>query len=1336
MISKIVRGKDKFIVIALIMTSIIGALVGKIYSTNNNHYVVDVTNAAGESKDNNLQVTEKIVKGAGAQYFDSKELNYEVELKNIGQAENVETQVAIVTDFSYSMETNDTNNVVRGKAIDLANGIITNVKNSRVSISNNNALKLSMTTNTSAISSTINSLNYGEGNDSNQGLDNANSSFTTPAVAGNTINKYIVVFTDATDDVSEKMKQLTTDDPNLHIISILVDMTSTSYVVNDLAVCGEVYLLLSGVSADDVNSNIEMLDLQKIYDNMNKSTNNIEVTNEFSDEVQKYFSISDLTVDNGNVTQTAKGYIWNIDRIRYQDTAKLKFKLTLKTNVDIDAGIIFKDIFTNKEQNISYTAEGNTLTLNGTDARGGTSATTLKICQGYDLKIKAVNESNTDLPVDGIDVKVVGIKTNDDGSEEEEVCNITKKTDSNGYITITPDDARALRLDGEITFTVTPTVDKVGYSYTNPVTFTYNNNVTTKNIEWVETGSGLNHEEKETERVAEVVVPINSQKSDLELRVEELNNSNALVPGSTFELIQPKLNNKYEMDVLSATTDDKGAIHFAPTVMTKDGTYNYILRQVSAPDGYELTPLTLITIEYKNGKIVRKPATQFNENIVSTELCTDVENHTLIVVGLKNLKQDPFDLEINLSDRADGTKLDGVTYLIETIGRDGVSSPVYATTDSNGQVKIKCYGDGALKIKITEQSPKVGYVADTKTKVLDISRNNKKIEVWVNEDKLDIDQDANKENLIIKLNSQKKAERNVVKINLVDSNETDVPVGAGVTYELVNTETGVSYGKVVSNRNGELSFTIDNNTIGDHTYKLVVDKNSLPAEYENATNSQDVDFNIHFDKDGYIDGINATNGDQITIDEHSSSVNSDDSVEYTAFLKLAYELNIDNTADFKIQLLDHEDLMTPIDGASYNIDIEWTVNGITRTKTIKGRKTNASGQITTKIIKGNSVKLTVTQVGAKTGYGIDNTTQEIELTYNTSGALVGISQSPYDKGDTNTDEPNQGAYKDPANTNNVIYQHLNRKRTTEDTYLNLTITKQDMNNAYKDGVILNIKSSSLLDKEGNGLDLIVRTGQQGDSGVYTFDYGSYLQNKIDNDTIRVPGIGEEGNEIVYDLEITEMNVDSTSDTGYSPKKGTTFKARLIFKYRDGSVKLTSVEPYYGNRLLVHDPIYSSSSDTEQGQQDEDSMGVYLANITLNLKTDYDDVGNLSLDLKKEDINEEPLIGAKYNLKVTNPDGTVIRKNDILVENGSSNIEISGLNVNVGSTIELNEVEAPIGYGINKNTEVLEVTAIGDDGEITLERKDATTDRLKLVKMAATTTTAGTLKTNYEISFGY
>ena len=1334
MVKKNSSKKSKCLVILLIAIITIGILVGKIYSTNNNHYVVDVVKSEAPNNNENMQATERIVKEEGSSYFDSKELNYELELKNINQIDNYENQIAMVIDTSYSMESNDTNNVTKNKAIELANGILTNVKNSSVSISNNGGLKLGRTNNQEQITNTINGLVFGDGNKSTDGLDNAYNSLTGASSDNKKVNKYIIVFTDSTDYVADKMKSLTEQDSDLHIISILVDMTSTSYIVDDKPVCGEVYLLLSENSQKDITTKIDLLDLQQIYDSINKAINNVEVSNVFSDEILKYFTISDFSADNGNVVQNKDGYTWNIDGIRNQDTATLKFKLTLKTNVDIDAGVIFKEICTNKEQNIKYQNSGVETILNGSDSREGTNSTVIKICQGYDLRIKAVNESNTDLPVDGIDVKIVGIKTNDDGSEEEEVCNITKKTDSNGYVTITPDDVRALRMDGEITFTVTPTVDKVGYSYTNPVTFKVTNNKTTKQLEYDDNESGLVGTIEPNKRLVDVTVPINSQKADFELKVQELNNDKVTISESEFELIQPKLNNNYEMDVLRGTTDENGTLHFSPTVMTKDGTYNYLLRQVSAPDGYNLTAITLITIEYKNGIIKAKPATQFNPDVVSTELCSDAENHTLIVIGNENVAKDPFELEINLSDSTDNSKLEGVTYLIKTTNSKGQVRQQYATTDSNGQIKVKCYGEGNVRLEITEQAPKVGYVADTKTKGLIIVRNNEAITVLNNEQNLDLDQDANKENLIVNLKSKKKSEQNVVKISLVDSTETDVPVGAGIAYELINTEDGKSYGKAVSDRNGELSYTIDNNTIGQHAYKLVLDKDSLPTEYENTTNSQDITFNIDFDKDGYIDGINVTNGNDIVINEHSSSVNNDESVEYTGFITLAYELNIDNTAEFKIQLSDHEDLNTAIEGASYNINIEWNVNGTTRTKTIKGRKTNTSGQITTRIIKSNNVRIDVTQVSAKPGYSIDNTTQEIELTYNNSGTLVGISQSPYDKGDKNTEEPNQGAYKDPSNTNNVIYQHLNRKRTTEDTYLNLTITKQDMNNAYKDGVVLNIKSSSLLDKEDKGLDLIVKTGEQGSNGVYTFDYGSYILDKVANDTIRVPGIGEEGNEIVYDLEISEMNVDKESPTGYSPKKGTTFKARLIFKYRDGSVKLTSVEPYYGNRLLVHDPIFSSSSDTEEGQQDADSMGVYLANLTLDLRTDYDDVGNLSLDFKKEDINSEALTGAKYNLKVTNPDSTVIRKDNIQVGNGSSDIEVSGINVNIGSTIELNEVEAPIGYGINQSTEMLEVTEISEDGEITLERKDATSDRLKLSKMASTMTSAGALKTNYEITF--
>lgn len=1338
MVSKVNKRGARITAILSIVSILVGLLVGQIYSTDDNHYVLDVVKETATSSDDNLQVTEKIVKGADEQYFNSKELNYEVELKNIAQSANVETQVAIVVDTSYSMETNDTNNVVKSKAIELASGILSNVNKSRVSISNNSSRKVNMTnyntatnTNINTITTQINALVDGEGSDSNKGLDNAVESFsTTPITSGDIINKYIIVFTDSTDDVATKMQEITTKDSSIKIISILVDMTSSSYILNDTPVCGEVYLLLSEVLQEDITDNVEILDLQKIYDNMNKSITNIVVSNEFSDEILTYFNISEPTTDVGTVTKTSTGYTWSIDKLNKQNTATLKFKLELKTNMDINAGVIFEELYTNKIQDIKYkTAESSEIkTLNGTDAREGTESTVIKICQGYDLKIQAVNESNTSLGVDGIDLKVVGIN-----EEAEEVCNLTKTTDSDGYIIITADEARALRGDGHITFTVTPIVNKVGYSNTDSVTFEYNNNKQTKKIEWIDMGSGLYHNETESKRLAEVRIEINSQRIDFELRLEELNNSNVTISDAEFELIQPKLNNKYEMDVLSGTTDGEGTIHFSPTVMTKDGTYSYILRQVSSPNGYDITALTLITIEFKDGKIVSDPTTQFNPNVTAEKL-DDKENHVLITVGNENVEQDPFDLQINLTDITDGTKLEGVTYLVKTINANNQERREYVTTDENGQINTKVYGNGNLRIQITEQTPKVGYVADTQTKELVVNRDNGVITIWnANPTNLDKTQSPNKEDIIVNLYSQKKSEQNVVKVTLVDSDEQDVAVGAGVVYYLTDTETGLQYGPSASNKNGELSFTIDTKTQGQHIYRLEVDDNTIPSEYDNSTNEVDIILNLEFDSDGYVIAESIGDGSEIVISDYASTVNNADNVEYTAFITIGYEMNVGNTTEFKIQLLDHDDLRQVIEGASYNIDIEWDINGTTRTKTITGRRTNTSGQITTRIIKGDEVRIYVTQVGAKAGYNVDLTTQEIYLTFANNGTPI-ITQSPYDMGTTNTDEPNQGAYVGAGNV--VIYQHLNRKRTTEDTYLNLTVNKKDMNGAYVDGVILNIKSNSLLDKNGSGLDLIMKTGDQGSEGTVTIDYATYLQNQINNEIIRVPGIGEEGKEIVYDLEISEMQKDEESPTGYSAKSGTTVRLRLTFRYRDNRVTLTNAETIYGNRL-VENKIFSSSSDTSEGQELEDSMGVFLSNITLDLYTNYDDIGNLSLDFKKEGPNEESLVGAKYSLKVTNPDSTVIRK-EITISNGddSSNIEISGISVNVGSIIELTEIEAPIGYGINANTETLEVTEISDEGEITLEQKDVAYDpnRLNLERMASTTTSAGAVKTNYEVTF--
>ena len=319
----------------------------------------------------------------------------------------------------------------------------------------------------------------------------------------------------------------------------------------------------------------------------------------------------------------------------------------------------------------------------------------------------------------------------------------------------------------------------------------------------------------------------------------------------------------------------------------------------------------------------------------------------------------------------------------------------------------------------------------------------------------------------------------------------------------------------------------------------------------------------------------------------------------------------------------------------------------------------------------------------------------------------------------------------------MVYQHLNRKRSSEDTYVNLTINKMDTNGAYVDGVLVNLKSSKLVDKNGSELNVVMKTGENGSAGTIAFDYQQYLKDAINNNTIRVPGIGEgtEADEIVYDLDISEVEIKNGQEGEYKTKDGTTVKLRLIFRQKDNRIVLTNVETTYGNRL-VKNKEFSSSSDNSEGQQEEDTLGVYLSNITLDLYTNYDDVGNLALDLKKQDNNATPLVGAEYDIKVVNPDATVLRKH-VTVDNGDDNssIELTGLSVNVGSIIYLTETSAPIGYGVNANAETLEVKNITEDGEVVLEQIDQTyaENRLRLSKLASTTTSSGATKTNYEVT---
>ena len=88
MVSKVSKKSLKIISVTFMVIAIIAILIGKIYSTNDNHYVVDVVQETATNNDGKLQITEKIVKESEQDFFNSKELDYEVELKNIAKAGN------------------------------------------------------------------------------------------------------------------------------------------------------------------------------------------------------------------------------------------------------------------------------------------------------------------------------------------------------------------------------------------------------------------------------------------------------------------------------------------------------------------------------------------------------------------------------------------------------------------------------------------------------------------------------------------------------------------------------------------------------------------------------------------------------------------------------------------------------------------------------------------------------------------------------------------------------------------------------------------------------------------------------------------------------------------------------------------------------------------------------------------------------------------------------------------------------------------------------------------------------------------------------------------------
>ena len=1237
------KNKKKILTISIsvlvLVIVILTALIKNIYASNQNHYAIDVIKENATSNDNNLNVSEKIVKPDGANFFDSQELDYEVCLENIAKANNVESQIAMVVDGSKSMAINDSLDIVRTTASELATDIINNVTNSKISISNNDTVKRGMTNNITEITNTINNLTLDNEEDSSNALEKAYSTFSTAQSSGTKVEKYLIVFTDASDNVKEKMQEIVNKDNDVNIISVLIDAVSTYYYLNNAPIYGDVYLLLSTVDKANVPMNIEYYSKEKVYNKINKTNQNIKLTNVFSDEIQKYFSISKYKADNGTITQNATGYEWAIDKLARENKAKLTFTLTLNTNTNIDAADVFENICTNKTQDITYTTYDNkSATLNGTDERDSTQATTIQIGKGYELKIKAVSEANNALAVEGIEFNIIGKNKNG-----ENICSITKTTDSDGYITITEKEAKAMRIAGTTTFSVTPNVTVPGYGPTASVTFEIEN-IETGEITYNDNGLDLTHNIKLDTRTVEVNIPIATKKFSLIVNLAEQDNSGVKIGDVEFRLIQPKINNKYELSALYGTTSANGQIIFNPTTIAKAGTYEYILSQTSENPNYESMGNVTLRITFDNNGQVTKIEKKYNDKVT-----TKLQDSSCAIVNVYNINKNAnkFNFTLELSDETNkNDKLENAIYNIEVVQDDG-SRTLYENqkTDENGQINLELQGTGYVQIKVKEILPQAGYYDDPTEKEIIVRRVDGAIKFLVNNPS-DLNTSYTEDSVKLNLTSKMNANQSLVKISVADSEENDI-LFPNVKVKLIGLLTNEEYDGI-TDADGIATFKIQPQKPDIYPYKIVVDNTSLPNGYSDI--AEDIRFSIEF---GATKEIEDTSNISNSVICQKTEYTDEDFTYKVANVKVLADVNEEEQYNFKINLTD-VDSGEAISGATYELTID---NG-TIVKKIPSRITNENGEITTRIIASDNVTVKVKQIKSKAGYKIDSEEQTIELK-KVNGMYQIINQWPYDYSDNLN-----GAIIDG---NNIIYKHTNERKNNDSVLLNVYINKKDKEDNLIASLPVRIYSDTLKNSSGGLLNEKLLT-----------DTNGYIQvEKIKVTNIKIP---QDSEHFLYIVETDGEGNDIESSL---------VKMKLTFRYNENKqiVELTNAESTWGNRFLNQDTKTFNGYETDNA---------YESNLYLDIYGNIADVGNFSLDLRKLNKDKQLLEGAIYDVIITRLDGTKLIKRDLKI---TDNVEFSGIIVGEGTKIEITEFEAPIGYKVNKNTEVLNIETISDDGSI-------------------------------------
>ena len=1244
--------KKKQLISLIFIMILVMILISFTKATNIANYAIQIVDDGSNNLngDEQTSITKKIIED------NNSNIVYQVDLKN--NRENSTTkEMSILVDTSRSMEINDVNRTMYTIASDFVESMFTNVTDIQMSLSDTTGVKINMSNieQKDNIKSTIQALEKTNGNSIDEGIDIAKTTFSN-----SNNKKYLVIFTDATDKIT-KVPEL--EEKGIEVITILTDMTRTSYQVDGVSTVGLKYMM-------------DSIDVDYICAQINNSISDIKITDVFTQDIIDYFNFEVVSKnENDIVEKTDAGYIWKINELKSGEINTLKFKLSIKENKNIPNEKIYQELYTSENLNVEYSTLKDTKSYDVIKA----DSPVIMICEKYDFIIQAVSEANTELPVKGVNFHVIGKDEN-----EKVIYDNTLKTNALGKVEI-----KDLKTTGKIKFTVTPIINLTGYNATDATDITINNNITNieKRVLEVVT-DGLETEINNDNRKVTVKYPISTQKFNLEVNLIEKNNSGVKIGGTEFRLIQPTFKNKYEYSALYGTTDDNGKLIFMPVVMAEPGTYDYILSQTTEHDGYESMGNVTIRITFGENGIIENIVKKYNDNVEAYKVN---DNYGIVTVQNTNILTDKFNFEINLKDKETNYPLEGASYTIETKKSNGDAIKyTQQKTDKYGKIDLELPGSGYIQVKITEETPVLGYKEDKKTKEIILYRENGFVQYVAKTTPNDLYTEVpDFENKVkVNLTSESSSELNVVQIKLTDSQEWDIPV-QNVNFTLRSLEGAIEEVYTgTTDEKGNVNFTIQPQTQGVYAYKLEIDNNTIPNGYSPI--EEEMAISIEFDENRNIkeNGISDAKGTFIDFD---TQINEDKENQKTYHIGIAHvglEISQKDAVNFRIKL--SNDLTGEVvEGAKY--DIKVTTGDLVRTKS--GARTNSEGVISTRILPSDKVEIEVKQVSSRQGYVIDDQVQTIILE-KVNGTYRIISQDPYDLSDGKNGAKIEGT--------DIVFYHTNRKKDGDDVRLNLYINKMDKEDNLTGELPLRIYSDTLRNTDGSLLNAKVKT-----------DINGY----VELEKLIVPEVQQNGEreDVLYIVE---------TDTEGKDKESTLVKLKLAFRYNENKeiVELTNAESTWGNRLI--------KNKTFNGYETDES---YESNLYLDIYTNYDDVGNFSIDFTKKDTEGTELIGAKYDIVITRPDGTNLIRRDLEI---TSAVEYEGIFVTKGTTIEITEKESPIGYEKNEHTDIITITDVDSiTGEVTAQLTDTSYSEARTIieETQQIPLEDGTIKTNINVS---